>query len=522
MTILTPGTVNPNALVAPGVYISPQLPSPPLNGVATNIILVVGTATWGAINSPVIINSLQDYTSSFGNPQTTIYDMGTQVMAASSLGGNAFVCVRVTDGTDVKATVDVVDTTSPTPVNGLVLTALYSGTLGNTIQVVVEQGTNYTVGTPVYKISILFPTGGVNNLPEVYDNIGGTGATFWQNAVNAINLGQGALSPPSQLVTAAIGTSTATPALQSYVLAGGTDGNSGVTDSDLVGSNISPRTGMYSASGSTFDLMVLSNVTTGSTYQEQISFAEMKAAYVMLARPQGESFTAGIAAKKAITFDVETMSWGKLMVGDWCYFQDNYNNTQRYMSPQAWIAGILSNLSPEQSSLNKILSSAIFLGTQTSVANKRYNQADIAQILQNGLDVIALPSPGGFYFGAQTGKNLSSNLLINGDEYTRNTNYLAATLNTQLGVYVGELMSPSEIQSVTIFIKSFLYTLWKQNKIGSTTNPTQVPYTVSIDVSQAAKGIQIANVTVAFLRVIVVFLVNLQTGVVSISSVTNQ
>lgn len=521
MSILTPGTVNPNAIVAPGVYISPQLPTPPLSGAATDIILVVGTGTFGPVNTPVDILGITDEINTFGPVQNSVYDMGSQVMAAASVGANAFVCVRVTDGTDVKADVDLVDD-QVVPVTGLTLTSRYSGTLGNTINIVVEQGTDYTVGTPVYKISIMFPTGGVNNLPEVYDNIGGSGNAFWVNAANAINLGQGALAPPSQLVTAVAGLSVNPPAIDGYVMAGGTDGNSGVTDATLLGVNTLPRTGMYSASGADFDFVLLSNVSSASTYNAQIAFAQINGAYAVLARPKGESFTAGIAAKKAAGIDALTASWGKLMVGDWCLMQDNYNNVQRYISPQAWIAGEMATLEPQDSSLNKIISSPIFLGTQTSTAGLKYSQSDIAQILQNGLDVLARPSPGGFYFAAQTGKNLSGNLLANGDEYTRNTNFIAQSLNQNLGQYIGKLNSASEIQSLSTYLNQWFETLWNQSVIGSTSNPEQKPYDVSIDNSRAIYGIQIVNIQVAFLRVIVTLLVNLQTGVVSVSSVTNQ
>lgn len=521
MSILTPGTVNPNAIVAPGVYISPQLPTPPLSGAATDIILVVGTGIFGPVNTPVDILGITDEINTFGPVQNSVYDMGSQVMAAASVGANAFVCVRVTDGTDVKASVVLTDA-QVVPVDGLTLTSRYSGSLGNTINVVVEQGTNYTVSVPVYKISIMFPTGGVNNLPEVYDNIGGSGNAFWVNAANAINLGQGALAPPSQLVTAVADVSTNAPDLTGYVLAGGTDGNTGVTDTTLVGVNTLPRTGMYSASGANFDFVLLSNVTGLATYDDQIAFGQVNGAYAVLTRPAGESFTAGITAKKTAAVSPLIANWGKLMVGDWCLMQDNYNNVQRYISPQAWIAGEMATQAPQNSSLNKIISSPIFLGTQTSTAGLKYSASDIAQILQNGLDVIARPSPGGFYFSAQTGKNLSSDILANGDEFTRNTDFIAQSLNQNLGEYIGDLMSASEIQSVTVFIKQFLHTMWVNGQIGSTTNPSQIPYTVSIDVSRSIYGIQIANVQVAFLRVIVVFLVNLQTGVVSVSSVTNQ
>ena len=521
MTILAPNTLNPNALVAPGVYISPQQPAPPLTGAESDVILIVGSGTFGPVNAPIDVIGLQNAISTFGTPQQSTYDLVSQVMAASSVGTNQFVCVRVTDGNDTASKAEIEDN-QVTAVVGLTLTCKYTGSLGNAINIQVSQGTNYTVAAPVYRISIMFPTGGVNNLPEVFDNIGGTGNAFWVNAAAAINNGQGALAAASQLVTAAAGTSVSPPAIDNYTMTGGTDGNSTLTDADLVGSTVLPRSGMYAADGADFSLMLLANVTDETTYNDQIIFAQSQGAYAILTRPKSESYTAGITAKKNAALNVLTAEWGKLMVGDWVLMQDNYNNLSRYISPQPWIAGVLSGLPPQNSSLNKILSSNIFLGTETSINGLKYSASDIATILQNGLDVIALPSPGGFYYSAQTGKNLGGNLLANGDEYTRNTNFIAETLNQQLGVYIGQLDSPSEVQSVLAYMDQFLDGLWKTGAIGSSENPTRRPYIISIDNSQIRKGIQIANIEIAFLRVVVVFLVNLKTGLVSIGSVTNQ
>jgi len=525
MPILPPGSVNPNSLIAPGVYISPQLPAPPLTGAPTDIILFVGTAIGGPVNAPVTCFGLQEYINIFGTPQNSTYDMGTQVMIAASMRAYNFVCVRVTDGTDVKADADILDTATPTPAIGMTVTAKNSGTLGNQIKIIISEGTNSTVSAPTYKVTILYPTGTGNSIPENFDNIGGAGATLWQNMVNAINLGQGSLAPPSALVTAAIGVSTGTPDLETYTLAGGTTGNSGVNAASLVGDDTTtPREGMYAARDVDFDLMVLSNVSDGATYIEQVNFAESQAAYAILTRPSNESFTAGITAKKAISFDPNMMAWGKLMVGDWVRVQDNFNKVQRYVSPQSFVAGKLANLAPEQSGLNKPMASSLFLGTQISDNNGRYTADDIAQILLNGLDVIARPSPGGFYFAEQTGKNLLGNLniLANGDEFTRNTDFLMSSIQDFAGPYIGRLISDSESKALKAGVVSFLANLWAQEKIGLSNDPRTVPYLVSVDNSESIKGIQILNVEVAFLKVLVVLLVNLQTGVASISSVNNQ
>ena len=52
------------------------------------------------------------------------------------------------------------------------------------------------------------------------------------------------------------------------------------------------------------------------------------------------------------------------MHGDWLFWNDPVNQLVRLVSPQAFAAGRLSNLSPEQSSLNKEIAGIV--GSQKS------------------------------------------------------------------------------------------------------------------------------------------------------------
>ena len=68
-------------------------------------------------------------------------------------------------------------------------------------------GSNNTSGAPTYKLTVQLP----GQLPEVFDNIGGTGNAIYVNMATAINLGQSGLRGPSQLVVATAGAATARP-----------------------------------------------------------------------------------------------------------------------------------------------------------------------------------------------------------------------------------------------------------------------------------------------------------------------
>ncbi|MDE2024860.1 MAG: hypothetical protein KGJ07_00025 [Patescibacteria group bacterium] len=198
MPIVNNGSINLAAIGVPNAIVNIIPPNPLLNGVPTNVIGAVGIANWGAVNSPVPIGSMQQQVAVFGAPMNAPYDLGTQVYAAYLQGANNFLCVRVTDGTDVPAYAAVNDNVG---VASVVLSGLYTGTLGNSLKASVTVGSNSTVANPTYKLSVWFN----NGIPETFDNIGGaSNAVVWTNMVNAVNLGQGPARGPSQLVRAGI------------------------------------------------------------------------------------------------------------------------------------------------------------------------------------------------------------------------------------------------------------------------------------------------------------------------------
>lgn len=660
MTVVQAGSYNVNAVSAPGVVVQILPPNQTLiNGVPTNVTLFVGTSIFGPKNSPKRVSSIQQYVQQFGQIQTAKYDMGTAVFSASQQGANNFLCVRVTDGTDLASSALILDTQTPSSVPGILLTALYTGTLGNQLQAIVSNGSK----TNSYKITISLP----NVAPETFDNIIGTGATFWQNAVSAINLGQSGIRGPSNLVIASVvkgvasatitnpgsyttiptltatggggvgatlapimkaiaisvasggtgyvvgdkinlagGTSTTPiaitvatvssgavttftidnagqytvlpsnpisqlnttgvgtgatfnvsgwgidsvnitnsgtgytnpalaisgsgggagtltvgsalpPSLSTYILSGGTNGNSGVISSTLIGNDsATPRTGMYSGRNTDASLGVLVDCDDSTTFTTQVIFGLQEGIYMIGTGPAGQSISAAISAKAAAGIDSYAM---KIMTGDWCYWFDQTNNQTRLISPQGFVAGRLANLSPENSSLNKPIYGII--ATQKSSANEIYTTADITDLVQAGIDVIANPSPGGNYFSDQTGENTSSNLLTDDDNYTRMTNFLAFTINKSVGPFIGRLQTQSVRLEAKNAIQSFLQALSDAEMIGDVNGGPA--YRVILDSSNnpsnlVALGIMQAYVQIVSLRTIRTFLVNLENGDVSLEA----
>lgn len=527
------GQLNLAGLSVPGVYGDIILPTPFLVGVPTNIEGLVGVGSWGPTNSLIPMSGLTDAALLVGPPKIRNYDIASHVAAATQVGGAiGFQAVRVTDGTDTKAsntlstggtyasgtasfsaqpavndtlTIDGTVYTftaanigsdlnhtlaillnslqnsgdanlsqSNYSVNGSVLTvtakavgtsgnaitlaksstvitlsgatltggagtggtgctitAKYSGILGNGIKVSIENGTLANS----YMVIVSFP----GMPPEQFNNITGTGNAFWVNLANAINNGT-STHGSSNYVTATAGASTAAPTLATPVtLSGGTDGDGGVTDATLMGSDVYPRTGMYVLRNSGIDAFTLIDLSTTADLAAIGSFALSETVFAVQATAKNDTIANALATRNSAGVDTE---WLWLIIGDFPTFYDSYNSVSRLINPTAFAIGILGNLAPHQSPLNKPLQG--ISATQRSTSGQPFSDTELSQVNEGGIDVIlpAMQSPGGFYYSFATGRNASSNTAARGVEYTRMTNFIMRSVQSKAaGSFIGRLQS---------------------------------------------------------------------------------
>lgn len=470
MPIVQQGSINTTALVVPDLYV--QIVPPQnlvLNGVPTNVVGAVGTASWGPANQPVIISTMADYARNFGSIAARKFDLGTQIATAVQQGAQNFRCVRVTDGTDTAASVLV-------PATTVAFTALYSGSLGNLVALALNPGSR----TGSWRLTIALP--GI--APEVFDNIAGTGAAFWLALAAAVNQGQGPQRGPSQFVTVNAGGATAAPAAFSLSLGAGlagTDGAAGATTATLVGADLAPRRGMYALRGQGCSLGLLADADDPTQWTVQAAFGLQEGVYMILTGPAGDTIANAITNKQSAGLDSYA---AKLMFGDWLWWSDQVNNIIRLVSPQGFAAGRLANLSPEQSSLNKNLYGVVGsqkAGTPGSGQNTSYSAAELATLLGAGIDVITNPQPAGTFWGVRGGHNSSTNTGTNGDNYTRLTNYIAATLAAGMGLYVGQVINADLFRRIRATQLSFLQAMLSQGLLGSTDG--SLPFSVICDTS---------------------------------------
>jgi hypothetical protein len=607
MTMYFGGALNTAAQVVPDLSVVVQPPDVHLiNGQPTNIFGIVGSASWGPVNSPVVRGGYADAAALFGPVKNREHDMLTILATAVLQGANNFRCVRVTDGNDVAAFVQVLT-------NCIRFTSRYTGSLANGDKVTIGAGTQNTS----YQVTVIRP----GQPAEVFDNIGAglSGAALWTAIADAINNGvSGGVRGPSAYIVASAGGGAAAAVNATYTLSGGADGAApsaavkasvtiqtdcmslaavaagtsgnaktfeiaagttlntfkviinavetidniglgltgnalwaaivnavntlpsvhviailgagvaaptnavhtltggvasvgGVTETQLIGVDTSPRTGMYALSGAGCSVAALADATDTSSWAAQVAFGLSEGVYMQGAGASGESITTAATNRNSIGVDTP---WFKVALGDWILWNDVVNGVQRFVSPQGFYGGQLATLGPHQSGLNKPLYGII--ATQKSYANQTYSSAELQQMAMAGLDVIANPSVGGFYFSPRFGRNSSSNALLHGDNYPRNTAFIARTLNAGLGIYVGDLQSEDVQREAEATITHLLEALWAQGMIGNSQGT--VPFSVQIaDISinppsRVALGYMMARVRVQYLSVIEYFICNLQAG----------
>jgi uncharacterized protein len=470
MPISQQGSVNTTALVVPDLYV--QIVPPQnlvLNGVPTNIVGVVGSASWGPVDQPTVVGTMSDYATLFGPITARTYDMGTQVATAVQQGAQNFRCVRVTDGTDTAAF-------SIVPGTSVSFTALYTGSLGNNISIALTS----SVKPGQWRLTITMP----GFAPEIYDGLAGNGASFWISLAEAVNIGLGPTRGPSNLVVANSGGVTASPTPFAISLGSTTPGQDGVASlqsSHLIGNDAASRTGMYALRGQKCGIALLADCADPTTWTTQAGFGLQEGVYMILTTPAGDTITNAVATKAAAGLDSYS---AKVMFGDWLWWSDQTNGLTRLVSPQGFVAGRLANLSPEQSSLNKQIYSVI--GSQRSGAPSSgqataYSSAELGALLQAGIDVICNPQPGGNFWGVRGGINSSSSATVNGDSYTRLTNYIAETLAAGMGKYVGQVINTDLFRNIRSTQLAFLGGMLGQGMLGSLDG--SLPYSVICDAS---------------------------------------
>lgn len=416
---------------------------------------------------------------------------------AQGVGGNAYTLASSV-GTVSAAT--LLGGTANTA--GFTLSSLYTGSGANGDTWALSAGTK--VGT--WKLVLTH----LGNVPEIYDNLGYglTGTALWAAIAAAVIAGNGQLRGPSTSFSAVAGGSSTAPTVSNGALAGGTDGATTINGTVLLGVDTIPRKGMYAMRSQGISVAALCDCDDWTTYSTQLAFGLAEGIYMCAVTPLGDSPANAVAVKTAAGIDSYAF---RLSLGDWILLNDTINGVQRWVSPQGYLVGKLANLSPEQSCLNKPLYGIVT--TQKNQFGNVYSDADLQLLSTNGIDVVTNPIPAGNVFGSRVGRNTSSNAVIHGDNYTRMTNYIAATINAGMGIFVGKLQGSSPTDTTRLQAKATL-DAYGQNLVSA--NMLDDWYTV-LDLSNnpanmIALGYMQAYVRAKYLAVVEFFLISVEGG----------
>lgn len=231
--IVPAGSINLAALTDPDLYLQVQSPPPFLRGVPSDIVGVVGTASWGPVNVPTLMGSGSDAQNVFG-PVSSLslldpFDIATdlylafgQASSQATLGGWG---VRVSDGTDTAAVVSLAGAaTSASQImtvtgtftvgDTMTLTATSSALVGSPVSVTYTVRAGETATTASNGLVLLVNTHPVLNAAGV----------FASNIAGVINLFQPTTLTPQITWTRSVGgavTEVITPSVGATTTAGG-------------------------------------------------------------------------------------------------------------------------------------------------------------------------------------------------------------------------------------------------------------------------------------------------------------
>lgn len=485
----------------------------------------------GAVKS---FNSLVGGTGFTSAPTVTITDSGgspgTGATAVATITGGVVTAITVTSpgsGYTQGTTTATISGgggsgATVTPIVGqawsLQTQAYYTGSLGNTITVGLSAGQ----AANTWDVTVSMP----GRLSELFKGFAlpssSTAAqktAFWMAIAAALNNGQSLQRGPSRLVAnCSYQSNPVAPAAATITLATGTDGASGVTFTNMLGNDGigATRTGMYALRGTGCAVAMLSDVTTSSTWTTQDTFGLSEGIYMIMTGPAGDTISNAITTIQTAGLN---SFCSKLMFGDWVWWNDPVNQIQRLVSPQGFTAGRIAALSPANTVLNK--TSGAVAGTQATLANYAYSQADLLALETAGIDVIANPGPAGVPgFTWWGGNNTSSNTGVNGDNYPRLTFFIARSLNSWAGQWIGQLQTAEQRKAAWAALDQWLMSLWALDLIGNADSVYPngpEPFRIILDATnnpqnRVALGFEQADIQITYLSEIRNFVANIQGG----------
>jgi len=331
-----------------GVYMT-KLPvaSAAQSGPPTNQVVVIGSGSWGKRNTPLFFSDEKSGGAAIGI-RTDLVKSALREALSGMPECTQFMAILVDDGTSTLATMTLMDTATPTPAALINGTAVCPGTDANSASIVATLQSGTLTNAPVLSITRFW----IDGSAQTWNNIVGysaangpfVAATFQTNALAALNgTASGQVPDPYFVYTA--GSSATTPQVGvAFAASGGTNGDSGVTDTTLVGTVTgSTLKGMQAATGLIWgSQLVLADFTTAALFAAVAQFANVEGADGWSTFASGTDYITAIANKTSNTMSDDNMN----VIMDWAYVFDKYQKAQILVSPLGKAAGIVASLDP--------------------------------------------------------------------------------------------------------------------------------------------------------------------------------
>lgn len=501
-----------NNLTVDGAFVYPQSPTPVAGqGIPTSLSGIVGTSSWGPLNTPVPFSDTASMYAAFGSYGACGQDpfsLVTEGQFAVAYSNN-FLGVRVDNGASTAATAAIKDSGTT---NGVTLTGLYTGATGNDISYSLQTGSASTSGAPTLTATIAR----LGYAPEVYPNLpnGATGG-FAAALISAVNTGLPGVRGKSNLIVASVlGATSVLGFVATASPVSMTGGNNGavVTSIEQIGVNgsVGSRTGIYALLGTGVQQFIMAGNSDSTQFAAQAAFAAANGTLAIAALPSGTTVAAAVTAKNTANYN----SIYGVCLKDWVNFTDPSTGAIRLVSPLGVSLGVIASLPPEQSPGNKPVNGITNI-LSTEQANA-YAQSDDQALEQAGIMYIRRGiERNQSLYGFWNGQNASTNWNSGTDTvaYTRMTNYLGGSIIGYLGPFVHELQSSAPNDQTRANAKAVL-TGWLQ---GLQNAGRIAAYNVQLDnvintTTTIADGLCLALVQVEYMAIIKVFLATLQGG----------
>jgi hypothetical protein len=416
-----------------GAYVDLQSPQPNLPaGQETGLVVVVGTGSRGKKN--VLLPFTDDVSAALTIGMKTTLNKSALREALSAMPEcSTFGAVRVSDGTDVEAVLNILDASA-----GIVLvgTAVDSGSDLNLASARVDLQSGTPTAAPVYVITVFAP--GRN--PIAYRDIIGYSApggaysatAFQANALAVLNgTAPNSTANPDFVFTA--GASILAPDTgQVFQASGGTDGDSGVTDAITQGTDAGvDSTGMYvlrkQVAGAQ---LVLADFTTTADFANVAAFAFEEGAFAFATFAAGTPTATAVSTKATNNMSSDNMA----VVMDWDQVYDTYQGNAILVSPIGKIAGVIASLPAFQYPGNNPPRGVQGVTTTERLELGSIPDSEAAQRQSNGILYLGL-TPNGV-LGLPHGLT-SSGVQIN---VVRMRNYIANGVGQIMGRFVSGML----------------------------------------------------------------------------------